>query len=172
MNRLASDGQFVDPEVASLDPLLHPLLAYWKNRRPPDRLPARADIDPLDIPRLLPFLFLVDVERIAEIGSYRFRYRLVGTEIVARDGADITGRYADTMPDRGFYASLIADYTRCAEEGRPLAARRHYYDENGKLWTFQRILLPLSDDGKIVNMLLGGNAFSDRPEPQGMSTSG
>jgi len=173
MTGLTTDGQVIDPEPLLLAPSLQPLLAYWKSRSPEGRMPARADIDPLDIPRLLPFLYLVDVEYLAapHLGAtgtqHRFRYRLVGTGIVERNGGDPTGRYLDDFENRPFHETIVADYARCAAEKRPVAASRRFMDASGRHWPYQRLVLPLSEDGDKVNMLLGGNAFADKPEPRG-----
>lgn len=163
-----TDAQIVDPEPSQLAPTLQPLLAYWKSRCRDGRLPARADIDPLDIPRLLPFLYLVDIEpRSGGATPHRFRYRLVGTGIVERNGSDPTGHYLDEFADRPFHETIVADYTRCATEKRPVAAARRFLDAAGRRWPYQRLVLPLSENGHDVNMLLGGNAFADKPEASG-----
>ena len=167
MTGLPTDGQVIDPEPLLLAPSLQPLLAYWTSRCTDGRLPARADIDPLDIPRLLPFLYLVDVERqTGGAAPYRFRYRLVGTGIVERNGGDPTGQYLDAFENRPFHETIVADYTRCAAERRPVAAARRFMDMTGRHWPYQRLVLPLSENGLDVNMLLGGNAFADKPEPK------
>jgi hypothetical protein len=51
---------------------------YWlgKGRGAGKAMPARADIDPLDIPALLANVFLIDV---VPGNPRRFRFRLVGT---------------------------------------------------------------------------------------------
>ncbi len=49
-------------------------------------LPSRWDIDPIEIPRLLPHIMLVDV-----MGPSLYRYRLVGTEIATTMGVNATG---------------------------------------------------------------------------------
>jgi hypothetical protein len=110
-------------------------------------------------------LYLVDVERRNDCDTpYRFRYRLVGTGIVERNGSDPTGRYLDDFENRPFHETILADYARCAAERRPVAASRRFMDATGRHWLYQRLVLPLSEDGDKVNMLLGGNAFADRPE--------
>jgi hypothetical protein len=49
-------------------------------------LPSRSDIDPIEIPRLLPHIMLVDV-----MGPGLYRYRLVGTEIATAMGVNARG---------------------------------------------------------------------------------
>jgi hypothetical protein len=57
--------------IASLD-----LYTYWLSKRGARVMPARTDIDPADIPQLLPYL------TIAEKAGDQFRYRLKGTGVV------------------------------------------------------------------------------------------
>ena len=85
-------------EAAIADVRLRALFGYWREKRGDGTMPARADLDPLEIPTLLPIVGLVDVLD----GGARFRYRLVGTEIVDVDGHDATGRFLDeVLPDSG-----------------------------------------------------------------------
>jgi hypothetical protein len=63
--------------LASDEPVLRPLWRYWTERCRDRQCPARSDIDPVDIPRLLPHIGLIDVETDAS----RFRYRLIGTRM-------------------------------------------------------------------------------------------
>src|SRR3546814_12327327 len=59
------------------DTKLRRLYDYWCGRCPEGALPARRDIDPLDIPDLLPNLFLLDVIGDAE----DFVFRLAGPPV-------------------------------------------------------------------------------------------
>ena len=101
-------------------------------------MPARADIDPVEMPvRLLPCLMLVDVVP----DERRFVYRLVGTGEVEVRGNDPTGKSVI----EGFFGTTVEDalswYTRCVET-------------NGRYITEETIFLPLSDDGVNVNMIM------------------
>src|SRR5688572_2678657 len=64
------------------------LYRYWDARRGLRPMPRRADIDPVDMRAWLSRVTLVDVDAVAR----GFRYRLVGTEVVALRGFDPTGR--------------------------------------------------------------------------------
>src|SRR5579883_2212719 len=61
------------------------LYRYWQDKRGNRAMPSRADLDPVDIPWLLPHLSLVHKV------SGRLYYRLVGTAIVQQHGRDLTG---------------------------------------------------------------------------------
>src|SRR3546814_10570287 len=70
------------------DTKLRRLYDYWCGRCPAGALPARRDIDPLDIPDLLPNLFLLDVIGDAE----DFVFRLAGSLVEDAFSMPLRGR--------------------------------------------------------------------------------
>jgi hypothetical protein len=83
-------GNSVSP--LSEEPIPAGLLAYWTARRQASGVADKRDIDPTELePALLPFIGISEIE--AE--TARIRYRLVGTGIAQRHGADLTGKYLD-----------------------------------------------------------------------------
>src|SRR3546814_6193444 len=75
---------------------LRDVYAYWLDlRRSLGHLPGRQHSDPLALRQHLPFLWMVDAVP-AEQGT-RYRYRLIGTEIVAARGGDDTGKFVDEV---------------------------------------------------------------------------
>src|ERR1044072_4742557 len=105
-----------------LAPITHPGLAqayaYWDSKRRGRRMPARADLDPTEMPRLLPHLALLDIER----SPLRFRYRLVGSHIddVRREHGKnlLTGEYLDAARyDMASGATLHAVAAGVVESG-------------------------------------------------------
>ena len=134
---------------------LRHLYDYWRSRCRGGAIPSRRDIDPLDIPDLLPNLFLLDVIGDAE----DFVFRLAGSLV----------EDAFSMPLRG---QSIAEIQRAA--GTPIPVAQHIevargggprYREGSVLvagrehWRTHRLLLPLSSDGRIVDVLIGGAIF-------------
>lgn len=126
------------------------LYNYWRDKHRDGQPPSRADIDPpLQIPRLLPNLFLMDL-----IDGY-FRVRVVGTEITRRAGRDSTGQILDPkhMPERAVPAFAIL-LQRAAETCAPIA----YSAGRGTQTSFSAIgtLLPLVSRTGAVEMIMGG----------------
>src|SRR4051794_16959490 len=92
------------------------LFAYWASRKAGARLPARRDLDPADIKRLLPSLCLIDVLAGApRAGLVDYRVRLAGTGLYGVYGREITGRRLAEV-----YSAPAADYWR-AELGKVVA---------------------------------------------------
>src|SRR5271154_2797991 len=83
--------------------------ANWLRKGAGRRLPGRRDLDPADIPRLLPHVMLVEVP-----AGGRYRYRLIGTENVREHGIDATGRYLDeVLPGPDYKAHVLRLYDEC-----------------------------------------------------------
>lgn len=129
-------------EIAS--PVLRDLYLYWLGKWQGPRMPTRADIEPLEIPTLLPLVYLVDVEG----DPRRFRFRLIGTRIVAWLGRDLTGAYLSDPTARR--------YAAVADSGRPAYDALNAAGKEGRHGSYQRLLLPLAGEEGGVAMLLGG----------------
>lgn len=126
---------------------------YWAGLARAERLPGRADIDPLDFPKLLPRVALIDV--IDEEEPVHFRYRLAGTEIVERAGRDPTGKRFDGLYVGAYLDQALETYRAVVAERQPYYSRRVFplYDGREHL-IYSRLILPLAVDGTHVDMLL------------------
>lgn len=137
------------------DPILGEALRYWHGKRGGRLMPARRDIDPTEIPRLLAHLQMIDV---IDRGA-RFRYRLVGTAIVETFGQDYTGRFVDEqfLGARGDFIQKI--YRTVCDERRPVFLRNDYRTAKGLSIVAVRLFLPLSQDGEQVSIIVGACRF-------------
>lgn len=145
----------VEARVSLYSPILKELYAYWDSLRDGDGLPSRPQIEPMRIPKLLPYVILTDVEH----APRRFRRRLIGTHITSVVGRDNTGRYFDEIYGADAVGQMEAAYSVPVDERRPvrMVGNCGYLDRS---WlTYEALHLPLSWDGDRVNMLLGGVVF-------------
>ncbi len=147
-------GDHLEPEAAALpftDPRLAEIYRYWRSKAPVPAMPRRADIDPIEIPKLLPDVMLVDV-----VAEGRYRYRLIGTENAQAHGMVATGRYLDdVLPGREYKSHVIALYDECVQQRRALyseclflSPERHAPERHTKV-----LFMPLSENGASVNMV-------------------
>ncbi len=145
------------------DARLIELYRYWHSRSRGRAMPSRADIDPTDIPRLLPSIILTDV---VENGR-RFRYRLVGTTITHAAGLEMTGRYLDeVLPGPDYQTYILSLYRQVADRRRPVYSESEFIaPSTGTEWQAIRLLLPLSSDGVTVDIVLAGQVFADPNAP-------
>ena len=145
--------------IESWEARLRALKRYWDNKRGSRAMPARADLDPVEIPELLPHILLVDTAETLE----EFRYRLIGTAACTGFDRDRTGaRFADLPRIEGF-DEVYGGYWRSFQERTP----QYYHGPlalTGKGGIeFSRLTLPLSRDGNHVDMILAGIVYSSPP---------
>jgi hypothetical protein len=147
------------------DHITHPdlrlLYEYWLGKCRSRPMPGRPDIDPTELPgRLWEHLTLIDV--VHDAASMRFRYRLIGEGLIEALGRNPTGGYFDTtLPHEGGYRAYVIDVYRTVVE-----TRKPYYTASTYTLAAQsvpmltkRVVLPLSADGRTVNMTLSGHYF-------------
>ena len=98
----------------------------------------------------LPGIMLVDVVD----DSRRYVYRLVGTREVAMRGNDPTGRAVA----EGYFAptadAAIASFQDVVDRRAPRFENRRFIAADGRVGDEECVILPLSNDGSRVNMLL------------------
>jgi hypothetical protein len=123
---------------------------YWRSKSA-DGLPPRRAIDPVEIPRLLPYLVIADIER----EPLRIRYRLVGTRVAEANGSDFTNRYLDEC-NFAVEPILTECYRQLLATRAPVFA---HYEWNKKEWRRLRGSIgasetgffPLSSDGAVID---------------------
>jgi hypothetical protein len=141
------------PDFPDWHPKLQRMYRYWQQARPAsDLLPGRQHIDPLDIPDLLPGVWLLDVQR----EPFRLQYRLVGTRVVEAVGREVTGQWVDEAhPHILAIPSYIDRYRAIAASGVPSRRRGQ-----AQLWQhedyreIENVIFPLATDGKVVDVLM------------------
>jgi len=153
----------------------HPRIAdfyrYWEGKRGTRRMPARADMVPAEMKIFLPGIVLVAVQH----NPLRLTYRLVGTREVEYRGYDPTGKdvaehFAGSSQNevlRNY--ELVIDSKSFVYDEDCLLSADHSFQEAGTL------LLPLSDDGDTINMVIVYNHYrmltpaASKPKPKSPS---
>ena len=140
------------------DPNLRRFLEYWSSKAAEGRLPGRQHIDPLEIPELLSSIVMMDVVREGD-GGVRFRLRLVGTEIVALHGRDLTGHWLDEAFPSGAAEDVVTANRMVVESRQPHYWRNALHSAGREHVRYERLMCPLAADGQTVDMLIGVFAF-------------
>ncbi|HEX4505694.1 MAG TPA: PAS domain-containing protein [Alphaproteobacteria bacterium] len=132
------------------------LYGYWRGKHADGRAPARRDIDPpTEIPQAAASLMLID------IAPDGYQYRLVGSMIRERLGAELTGK---AVGSSGQSQSIRDEWVRLLDlvsgDGRPrmLVAP----STAGAALSNLILVLPLIDDAGKVEQLLAGAFFNDQ----------
>jgi hypothetical protein len=140
--------------------VIRQLLGYWHEKRGARRFPARADLDPLEMRYALGNIVLFD--RISGTMPPRFRYRLIGTAVIERDGYDMTGRDVDELPGTQYRQLILSRLAGLIADPAPLVIRNQaLYD--GRRYDYEVLWLPLAADGMTVDMFLSCQMFPTEP---------
>ncbi|MDE2182407.1 MAG: PAS domain-containing protein [Alphaproteobacteria bacterium] len=157
MNTQLADDNGTIFEIIRLDEVDDPLLgegiAYWRSLRGARAFPAREQIDPRALARLLSRTVLIKVLD----GGHDFQYVIVGDEIsraystplVRRRISDIVKDMPNTI---GFWALVYRDVCR---EPRPCAVRlRGGHDGETRFSEGTVVLLPLGPSDDVVDHMI------------------
>jgi len=142
------DGREALPKSADLKRLL----AYWQERCGTREFPRRADVDPpIDLRFMLDRIALTEVHE----EPRRYRLRLVGSHWHRMLGFEATGRWMHDWPHAN-QRKLTEDFYDALIEGRqPRFARRDIIADD-QLLHYEIMLLPLSEDGRRISMIMTG----------------
>ena len=133
-----------------VDPKILDIHAYWSAKCGGRPHPRRADIDPVEIPRLMPLVTFVDVRP----APPRFVFRLVGTEVVRLFQHDSTGQPVGygVKPDE--LADVLGRFERVADRGECVYHRTRMQRESNDFTTVDRVMLPLGPGPGPVDIVL------------------
>jgi hypothetical protein len=138
------------------DPGLRLLYDYWRDlAKAGDGLPSVQRFDPLHLPKLLPNVWIVEVEP----ATRRFRMRLTGENINAIYGRSIAGLYFQDVFQPGDVEIIVARYTRALSEPAIFHASGSVYAAGGNLTVGERLGLPMLGREGRTNTLLGATVY-------------
>jgi hypothetical protein len=124
--------------------------AYWCGKLAGRAMPARRDIDPVDMPKLLPYVMLVDVLA----APLDFRYRLIGTEVRGIIKHDYTGKRFSEIRGKGKDATVWDNCEQVVLTKAPFSRSPPYIGPEKHLRCCENLLLPLSENGLDVSTIL------------------
>ena len=131
------------------------LLAYWQERCGTRAFPRRADIDPIDFAYMLDRIALTEVHEPIDHGEPRYRLRLVGSFWYRLIGYELTGTWMHDLPSAN-QRKLTEDFYAALIEGRQPRFTRRDMIVDDRLLHYEIMLLPLSEDGRRISMIMTG----------------
>lgn len=129
--------------------MVHSLQEWWRDNAH-DGIPDRANFQPGDFTRLLPYLLISDVEH----APFRIRYRLVGTRVVEATGLDITGRYLDELDPVNEEEPWADDYALAYETRKPVVGTTTVRTKSGLRFVYEFGIFPVSKGGNAVEQFV------------------
>ena len=121
--------------------------AYWLSATQRGGVPDVAAIDPLLMPpEILPFMVVYAIEH-----DGGMRMRLIGSAVVDRTGADLTGRLIEPF---GVMATLHARLSWCVKQRRPYLADGQVPAAERDFIQFTALAAPFADrDGTVQRVV-------------------
>lgn len=157
----------VNPEHLQ-NPTLAFLRSYWDSKCAGRRMPARGDIRPSEMKEYLGWVLLVDVLDSGE----DFRFRTVGTRVTEYFLMDSTGKtVSEAFIPFGEDAveAVLATHRKVSREAIALRTYGSAAVFDRAFLDFDAIFLPLSEDGRDVNMILSAFTFDQAALPKSRS---
>jgi hypothetical protein len=141
------------------DARLRSLYEYWVALgRAAGGLPQVQAFDPLDLPRLLSNLWILEVAP----DNHRFRMRLAGENINVIYRRNLGGRYFSDVFQPEEVALLVERYTRALNEPAILRAAGAIYAAAGRLSKGERLALPMLGRSGVTDTMLGATFYDER----------
>ncbi len=134
---------------------LRELFDYWEAKRGDRAMPLRSEIDPAEIPALLPHMMLVDTAETLE----EFRYRLFGTSVCQGFGYDRTGVRFGDLPKIENYDMVYEGYWLTYTTVEPQYFPGRIVSEKKDYISYSRLTMPITETGETVDLILGGAVF-------------
>jgi hypothetical protein len=148
----------LDPSLTSMPKALVNFKAYWDRKRGDRLMPAREDIDPLELREHLGWILITEV--VGE--TRRLRYRLIGSEIAKRLGRDSTNKYLDELYPAPDHERFASSFHQVVASRRPMRMTGEVLLSARTWLTFEVLDLPLSQNGVDVNMIVTRTIIDSR----------
>lgn len=156
----AALGYYSKP-LTQVGQIVHPSLRlcfeYWLGKKAGAPAPRAAAFDILDLSALAPNLAVVDVK-----GPETFVVRMLGTTIVDRLGADMTGMDIADLPPGEFVDTCLALYKAVVAEKQPFwhEPKRSVFPNREHI-SYEYIVLPLLGESGSVEQIVTAVEFTE-----------
>jgi hypothetical protein len=150
---LSERGHDILADIA--DPQIRRFVEYWQGKRGAARYPARAALDPIEFRYVLGDVVIIAAKRAAPGSQFpwAFRYRLIGANVVARDGYDLTNKSLDDLPEPEYRERVRTTWTAVCDSGVPAHHIRDLHLDN-RMRRYEAVVLPLASNGNDIDMLI------------------
>ncbi|MFN4090324.1 MAG: PAS domain-containing protein, partial [Alphaproteobacteria bacterium] len=132
------------------DPHIRNILGVWLAVRGDRPMPPRRAIDPAAVARELEIIWVCDVVW----PGPRFRYRLAGERVNAVYGRSLAGLHMDEIVPVATREPVLARYQRVVVERGISHTTGRLYLSSDRIFSGERIVVPLSEDGENVDAIL------------------
>jgi putative addiction module CopG family antidote len=141
-------------------PALRRFYLNWQTCSVPgEALPTLAQIDPARF-GLGPHSFIVTVDR---DDPPVFRFASIGSVLTRRLGRQLDGTLIDdSLAGNDILGELHSTYRRCMRNRTPVYQGARFDFGDGEPLSFERLVLPISEDSNAITHLVGITVFTDK----------
>ena len=132
------------------DPKIRKTYEYWLSKCRGDVLPARGDIDPVEIYDCLSALMILEVID----GGRDFRIRLAGSQVEEAHDRALKGLLVGEMGEGAELAAMLERFRAIVATRLPDFRSASLSMVGRAFIEFDRVALPLAEDGQTVSHLL------------------
>ena len=133
-------------------------LKYWLNKKGARAMPSRRDLDPVEMPHLLPHVLLLDVMH----EPLDFRYRLIGTTVEYHLHRSLVGLRLREISHQAPGSIIWTTLEGIVADKQPVSSSIPYVGPHKEYKTAEDLIMPLSDNDDTVNMMFVTVAYSKR----------
>ncbi|WP_119305226.1 PAS domain-containing protein [Dongia deserti] len=123
---------------------------YWQSKRTDNAPPDRDSFDPLEVPRLLPYLMWKDVRR----DPWDFRYRVVGTTVREHSRHNWTGKWMSEVEGQGEGSRVFSVMRWVSEQGKVAIFRPPYVGPHKEFKYCEAAVMPWRGSASLVDRVL------------------
>ena len=138
------------------------LFQFWRAMLNGRRMPASGDLDRADMARWADDLMMIDVP--GDIADFRIRW--LGANLVEMFGAPRAGTGMEAMTSTGERSSVLPQYRIVIDTGVPAYYATEVELSRQGVVAQQKLILPLSSDGRRVDAVLAGIYPKPRRKPR------
>ncbi|MBI2253767.1 MAG: PAS domain-containing protein [Proteobacteria bacterium] len=140
---------------------INDLRRWWEAKRGARTMPDRADVDPIELKALLPYLLISECLQ----DPFNVRYRLVGTVVANITGFDITGRDLASLLPPDPTEDWMGHYARVYSTRLPVFGYTTVPTIHGDPFTYEFAIFPLSKGGDAADQFIALEDYG-RIEPR------
>lgn len=136
--------------LSTRSPTIQNGFEYWQSKGWPERLPRREDLDPFDVPALMPQIVLLDVRR----EPRDFFYRVIGTGVTEHLSKDWTGTWMSEIEHQRPPSRIWENCDKVVESKVPALSCVPYVGPHADFLYGEDVILPLGNERGDVEKLL------------------
>jgi hypothetical protein len=149
-----------------LDHRLGELSDYWYRAIPDGAsMPSRKLVNPSHFKNLLDDILLTELEDPLDIRAENCLFRVVGTNVTYLHGKEMTRKYLSELEMPNRIARALVAYQYVAEKKAPVRIITSKIKFDSEYVRAESLLLPLSENGEFVNMVLSTIIFNKIAQP-------